>query len=101
MALSKRGEVEHLLGFSGVLTVTGDILVITECGTADRVMAETKQEMNIVGTCVMCRHMKATLLEDILQALREPRTEQIIELDQEIIEKAKFSLDEMFRYAEL
>jgi quinolinate synthase len=45
--------------------------------------------------------MKATLLEDILQALREPRTEQIIELDQEIIEKAKFSLDEMFRYAEL
>ncbi len=78
-----------------------DIMLITECGTADRVMAETKQEMNIVGTCVMCRHMKATLLEDILQALREPRTEQIIELDQEIIEKAKFSLDEMFRYAEL
>jgi quinolinate synthase len=45
--------------------------------------------------------MKATLLEDILQALREPRAEQIIELDQKIIEKAKFSLDEMFRYAEL
>ena len=78
-----------------------DIMLITECGTADRVMAETKQKLNIMGTCVMCRHMKATLLEDILQALREPRAEQIIELDQKIIEKAKFSLDEMFRYAEL
>ena len=51
--------------------------------------------------CVMCKHMKTTLLEDILQALREPRSEQIIELDEEIIKKAKFSLDEMFRYAEL
>jgi quinolinate synthase len=45
--------------------------------------------------------MKTTLLEDILQALREPSSEQIIELDNEVIEKAKLSLDEMFRYAEL
>ena len=78
-----------------------DIMLITECGTADRVMAETEDELNIIGTCVMCKHMKTTLLEDILQALREPRSEQIIELDEEIIKKAKFSLDEMFRYAEL
>ena len=49
----------------------------------------------------MCKHMKTTLLEDILQALREPREEQIIQLDEEIIKKAKYSLDEMFRYAEL
>ena len=78
-----------------------DIMLITECGTADRVMAETKDELNIIGTCVMCKHMKTTLLEDILQALREPRDEQIIQLDEEIIKKAKYSLDEMFRYAEL
>ena len=78
-----------------------DIMLITECGTADRVMAETKDELNIIGTCVMCKHMKTTLLEDILQALREPREEQIIQLDEEIIKKAKYSLDEMFRYAEL
>ena len=45
--------------------------------------------------------MKTTLLEDILQALREPRDDQIIELEQEVIEKAKFSLEEMFRYAEI
>ena len=78
-----------------------NIMLITECGTADRVLAETNDEMNIIGTCVMCRHMKTTLLEDILQSLREPRDDQIIRLDQEVIEKAKFSLEEMFRYAEI
>ena len=78
-----------------------DIMLITECGTADRVIAESKENLNIIGTCVMCRHMKTTLLEDILQALREPSDEQIIELDKEVIERAKLSLDEMFRYAEL
>ena len=40
-------------------------------------------------------------MKDILQVLREPREEQIIQLDEDIIKKAKFSLDEMFRYAEL
>ena len=44
--------------------------------------------------------MKTTLLEDILQSLRSPRDDQIIQLEEEVIERAKFSLDEMFRYAE-
>jgi quinolinate synthase len=77
-----------------------NIMLITECGTADRVLAETNDEMNIIGACVMCKHMKTTLLEDILQSLRNPRDDQIIQLEDEVIEKAKFSLDEMFRYAE-
>ena len=48
----------------------------------------------------MCRHMKATQLEDILQALKEPRADQIIEIDQEIIARAQRNLEEMFRLAE-
>ena len=47
----------------------------------------------------MCRYMKMTQLEDILQALRDPYPEQIIELNEEIIQRAR-SLDEMFRLAE-
>lgn len=77
-----------------------DIMLITECGTADRVRAESDSELNLIGTCVMCRYMKMTQLEDILQALRDPRPEQIIELDADIIERAQRSLDEMFRLAE-
>jgi quinolinate synthase len=48
----------------------------------------------------MCRYMKMTQLEDILQALRDPRPEQIIELNADVIERASRSLDEMFRLAE-
>ncbi len=77
-----------------------DIMLITECGTADRIRAETENELNLIGTCVMCRYMKMTQLEDILQALRDPRPEQIIELDADVIERASRSLDEMFRLAE-
>ena len=44
--------------------------------------------------------MKRTQLEDILQALRDPAPEQIIEIDDDVIHRAKRSLDEMFRLAE-
>ena len=44
--------------------------------------------------------MKRTQLEDILQALRDPEPEQIIEIDDDVIHRAKRSLDEMFRLAE-
>ncbi len=48
----------------------------------------------------MCPHMKKTHLEDILQALRNPEDGQIIEIDQNTIDRASKSLDEMFRLAE-
>ena len=63
-------------------------------------MAEAEEELNLYGACVMCRHMKATQLEDILQALQEPRDDQVIEIDSEIIARAQHNLDEMFRLAE-
>ena len=74
-----------------------DLMLITECGTADRVLAETKDHLNLMGSCVMCKHMKKTQLEDILQALQDPYPEQIVDLDEETIRKAKKSIDEMFR----
>ena len=77
-----------------------DLILITECGTADRVIAESDDDLNLIGACVMCRHMKTTQLEDILQALRNPRPEQVIELDADVIERAGRCLDEMFRLTE-
>ena len=74
-----------------------DLMLITECGTADRVLAETEDHLNLMGSCVMCKHMKKTQLEDILQALKDPYPEQIVDLDEETIRKAKKSIDEMFR----
>ena len=77
-----------------------DIMMITECGTSERILAESKDEINLLGACVMCKHMKRTQLEDILQALRNPAIEQIIEIDDSVIQRARRSLDEMFRLAE-
>ena len=77
-----------------------DIMLITECGTADRVLAETNEQLNLIGACVMCRHMKRTQLEDILQALKNPEPDQIIALGAEIVDRARNSLEEMFRLAE-
>tara|TARA_B100000686_G_scaffold351848_1_gene451910 strand:+ start:24381 stop:25466 length:1086 start_codon:yes stop_codon:yes gene_type:complete len=77
-----------------------DLMLITECGTADRILAETKDHLNLIGSCVMCRHMKRTQLEDILQALSDPYPEQIVDLNEETIRRASKSLDEMFRLAE-
>lgn len=79
---------------------SSDIMLITECGTAERVLAESEHEINLLGACVMCRHMKRTQLEDILQALRDPMPNQIIEIDEKIIDGARRSLSEMFRLAE-
>lgn len=96
------GSSEKLMNEALKLSQEGkpDIMLITECGTADRVRAESENEINLIGTCVMCKYMKMTQLEDILQSLRAPRPEQIIELDSEVIQRAQYSLNEMFRLAE-
>ncbi len=96
------GSSEKLINEALKLSQEGkpDIMLITECGTADRVRAESENEINLIGTCVMCKYMKMTQLEDILQSLRAPRPEQIIELDSEVIQRAQYSLNEMFRLAE-
>ena len=77
-----------------------DLMLITECGTTDRVLAESEGDLNLVGACVMCRHMKTTQLEDILQSLRDPRPDQIINLEPSVIERAGHCLDQMFSLAE-
>ena len=96
------GSSEKLIHEAIRLGVEGqpDVMLITECGTAERVLAETEVELNLYGACVMCRYMKATQLEDILQAMQNPRPDQIIEIESDVIERAQRNLDEMFRLAE-
>ena len=96
------GSSELLMNEAKRLASIGkrDMMLITECGTADRVLAETEDSLNLMGACVMCRHMKKTQLEDILQALIDPYPEQIIEISEETLKRAAKSLDEMFRLAE-
>ena len=56
--------------------------------------------MVMMGACVMCKHMKKTQLEDILQALIDPYPEQIVEISGETLRRASKSLEKMFILAE-
>ena len=76
------------------------VMMITECGTAERAIAESNAPIELMGSCSMCRHMKRTHLEDILQAIESPSGDQIVEIEDSIIERARLSLDQMFKLSE-
>lgn len=76
------------------------VMMITECGTAERAIAESSAPIELMGSCSMCRHMKRTHLEDILQAIESPAGDQIVEIEDSIIERARLSLDQMFKLSE-
>ena len=50
----------------------------------------------IVGTCILCPYMKQIQLDDVLDALKNPTAEQIIEIPSDIAARARRSLDSMF-----
>ena len=76
------------------------VMMITECGTAERAIAESNAPIDLRGAGSMCRHMKRTHLEDILQAIESPAGDQIVEIEDSIIERARLSLDQMFKLSE-
>jgi len=71
-------------------------MIVSECGLTDRVKAEMP-EKKVVGACALCPYMKSIMLKDVLTALKEPRPDQRITIDPDMLTKAKKSLDEMFR----
>jgi len=71
-----------------------NFMMVTECGLSDRMRVELP-EKKFVGTCELCPYMKKNTLELILQVLREPKKEQIIEVSEEIRLKAKKAIDRM------
>ena len=73
-----------------------EFMLVTECGLSDRVRTEHK-EKKIVGACAMCPYMKKIMLKDILECLKNPKPEQIIELAPETIKGAKKALINMIK----
>jgi len=69
-------------------------MLITECGITDRVKTEFPDK-NIVGTCQLCPFMKQINLGQILMALKNPNKKQIINIPNDILQRAKKSLDKM------
>jgi len=75
-------------------TDTTDFVLITECGITDRIKTEFPNK-NIVGTCNLCPYMKSIMMKDVLTALTNPRADQIVTIPDDILKKAKQSLERM------
>lgn len=72
-------------------------MIASECGLSDR-LAIDFPDRKFMGTCVLCPFMKENGLDNILEALRNPQPDQIIEIDEELRIKAKKSLDRMLEF---
>lgn len=77
-------------------TKSKNLMLVTECGITDRVRTEFPNK-NIVGTCNLCPYMKKIKLEDVLQALKKPRKEQVVEIPANILKKAQLSVKKMMK----
>lgn len=74
-------------------------MLVTECGLVDRLRIEYP-DREFVGSCNLCPYMKKITLHNILETLKQPKADQIIELDEQIRLKALKSIEKMFEYTE-
>jgi quinolinate synthase len=70
-------------------------LMLTECGLVGRLEVESP-EKNFIGGCRLCPYMKLNSLEKIRDALRAPRPDQIVTLDEGLRLRAAKCIDRMF-----
>jgi quinolinate synthase len=70
-------------------------LMLTECGLVGRLEVESS-EKNFIGGCRLCPYMKLNSLEKIRDALRAPRPDQIVTLDEGLRVRAAACIERMF-----
>jgi len=73
--------------------------LLTECGLTGILQSEFPDK-RFVGSCTMCKYMKANSLNDVLQALENPRPDQVIELSDDVRRNALRCVERMFKYME-
>lgn len=69
--------------------------LLTECGLNTRLQLELPQK-KFIGSCTLCQYMKANSLESILDSLKHPTNEQLINIDRITAKKAQKCIDAMF-----
>lgn len=69
-------------------------MLVTECGMTDKLKINFP-EREFVGSCVLCPYMKRIELRNTLQAMEDPQPGQVIELEPEVIRRARRALDRM------
>lgn len=79
-------------------TVAPYFLMLTECGLVGRLEVEDP-EKTFIGGCRLCPYMKLNSLEKVRDALRAPRPDQIVTLDEDLRRRAAHSIERMFELA--
>ncbi len=74
-------------------------LLLTECGLTSRLQVEMP-DVQLVGSCMMCKYMKSNSLHHIERVLSHPTANETIELDETIRLGALKSLQAMFQYGD-
>lgn len=70
-------------------------LMLTECGLVGRLEVESP-EKHFIGGCRLCPYMKLNSLEKIRDALKSPRPDQIVTLEEDLRLRAARCIDKMF-----
>jgi len=91
-------EVAEKVDFLVKNTEAPYFLMLTECGLVDRLAVEDP-EKRFIGGCRLCPYMKLNSLEKIRDALKHPKPEQIITLDEDLSRRATRCIERMFEYA--
>lgn len=73
-------------------------LMLTECGLVSRLAVEDPDK-NFIGGCRLCPYMKMNSLTKIRDALKAPKPEQVITLDEDLSRRAGLCIERMFELA--
>jgi quinolinate synthase len=98
-------ELVDFLGSTGEMmkyvktTEAPYFLMLTECGLVSRLAVEDP-EKNFIGGCRLCPYMKMNTLVKIRDALKSPRPEQIITLEDGLRKRASRCIERMFEIAD-
>src|SRR5262249_50867095 len=72
-----------------------EFMLVTECGLSDRMRVEFP-DRTFLGACALCPHMKRVDLAKVLEALENPRPEQIIDVPEPVRARALRAIERMF-----
>ena len=73
--------------------------LLTECGLTGVLQSEFPQK-TFAGGCTMCKYMKSNSLEDILNVLENPSSQNIIKINLDTQKRALQCVNRMFEYAD-
>ena len=90
------GSTSQMLDYMRESTAR-EFLMLTECGLSARLQQEFPDK-KLVGSCTLCRYMKANTLENILRVLKNPSPSDYVRIDEKIRQRAQKCIEAMFHY---